>query len=228
MIESTIYHPADTVMDDLSTLKVGLRQHGCKACDLGLQEGLNGCCVARGNERFRRMIIGEAPGRHEDATTLPFVGPAGELMDRIFASVGFDTNTDFYITNTILCRPIAPKGSGKENFTPRIEQKRRCRPFLDAQIRLVNPRIIVTLGIPATEAVLGLRNIKMGDYRGVIKTINQGFYALLGTRPIYVFPMLHPAAILHAKSQPEKYKLYRQQTWTDIQFLKKFIEENVL
>ena len=226
-----ITDPASQEFADIGDLRMTLTEEGCRACDLGFQEGLNGVCVARGLASSRRMIIGEAPGKHEDAQSEPFVGPAGQLLNKVLESVGFNPDTDFYVTNVVLCRPIAPKGSGKENYTPRMVQRRRCRPFLEQQIGLIQPRIIVTLGKPATEAILGVSGIRMGDYRGkmqrnvaILQHSEEG--TLIG-RP-YVFPMLHPAAILHARSQPEKHQLYREQTWEDIKHLKQFIEENDL
>jgi len=206
----------------LEELRFTLHSEGCKMCSLGFQEGLSGCCVARGNPASKRMIIGEAPGKHEDSQSIPFVGPAGRFLDKIFSSVGFNINTDFYLTNIILCRPIAEKGSGKENYTPRKEQRNRCKPYLDAQINFINPRIIITIGKPATETILGTTSIRMGDYRGKLLT------NIPGTHGALVFPMLHPAAILHAQSQPNIYQLYREQTWQDIQILHAIIDkENI-
>lgn len=208
-----IFTTVDQLRDYLHTI-------GCKNCELGFQKGLNGCCVSRGEWQTRRMIIGEAPGKIENSLSSPFTGPAGQLMDKIFASVGWDTNTDWYMTNTILCRPIAERGSGKENLTPKAEQKRRCRPYLETQISLIQPSIIVTLGKVSTDAILGKQAPKsMGDCRGKI------FNWIFQDRNIIVFPMLHPAALLHAQRQPEKYQLYREQTWQDIKNLKKIIDQ---
>jgi len=179
------------------------------------------------------MIIGQNPGKWEDAQSVPFCGPAGVLLQKILASVGWDIDQDWYITNIVLCRFIAPKGSSKENLTPYMEQRKKCRPYLDAQISFVQPRIIVTLGKPATEAILGLKNIRMGDYRGqivenlVVIEKTEGEENITVGRP-FVFPCLHPAALLHTQSQPERHELYRQQMWQDIQYLKKFVEENNL
>jgi DNA polymerase len=177
------------------------------------------------------MIVGEAPGKDEDSTRNPFTGPAGELMDKIWAAAGLDTN-DFYITNVVLCRPVAPQGSGKENYTPKVEQRARCKTFLDAQIGLLKPSLIVTLGKVATEAILGHRIERMGDYRGRFLNVTMASQDLEdGTvtigRPC-IFPMIHPAAILHAQRDQEKYRLYRQQTWRDIQLLAEFIRERHL
>lgn len=198
----------------IESLKHDLHTKGCTRCNLGFQKGLIGCCVSRGDHSKRRMLIGEAPGRFEDAQSEPFVGPAGKLLDKIFAAVDWDTNKDWYLTNVVLCRPIAEKGSGKENLTPRSTQKARCRPFLDRQIELIQPRIIVTIGGVATQALLKVGSMRMGDYRGRLLDVN-------GTK---VFPMIHPAAILHAQSQPDKWQLYREQTWEDIQKLRQIVD----
>lgn len=215
-----ITNPRKVKFESLTDLQLKLHTQGCRACSLGFQENLNGCCVARGCAGKQRMIIGEAPGKYEDAQSEPFVGPAGKLMDKIFESVGFDVNKDFHVTNVVLCRPIAVKGSGKENYTPRVKQQRTCRPYLDMQIGFIKPKLIVTLGKPATESILQLRNIRMGEYRG--------HQFKLPENGAVVFPMLHPAAILHASFQPEKYKLYREQTWADIQKLKQIVEKEDL
>ena len=219
-----ITDPAAQEFEHIGDLHMTLTEEGCRACDLGFQEGLNGCCVSRGSHITRRMIIGEAPGKHEDAQSEPFVGPAGKLLDKVLESVGFDPKQDFYITNVVLCRPIAPKGSGKENYTPRMEQRRRCRPYLEQQISLIQPRIIVTLGKPATEAILGVTGIRMGDYRGKLQIINQGFYGMLGVKPTLVFPMLHPAYLLHSKKNPQQHQKAREDMWQDVQKLKEIVD----
>jgi uracil-DNA glycosylase family 4 len=226
-----IIKPDEINFESMGDLHQILLEEGCRACSLGFQEGLNGCCVSRGNYLTKRMIIGEAPGKYEDAQSEPFVGPAGQLLNKILDSVGFNHEEDFYITNVVLCRPIAAKGSGKENYTPRQEQRNKCRPYLEAQIRMISPLLIVPLGKPATEAILGVKGIRMGNYRGkaVMHKWNPWPENVIGsTWNIWVFPMLHPAAILHARSQPEKHRLYREQTWEDIQNLKKLIEEKGL
>lgn len=199
----------------LQELVQQLQEPPCTRCNLGLQPGLQGPCISRGEPATGRMLIGEAPGRYEDALSEPFTGPAGQLLDKIFEAVGWDTNADWYLTNVVLCRPIAAQGSGKENFTPKVEQRERCRPFLDKQIELIQPHIIVTVGGVATQALFRVGQVRMKDYRGRLVEIDG----------IKVFPMLHPAAILHAQGQPELYSLYRKQTWEDIQKLKQIVDE---
>jgi uracil-DNA glycosylase family 4 len=207
----------------LEQLKAHLHTEGCKRCDLGFQPNINGCCVARGPNSTNKMIIGEAPGKEEDSKRLPFTGPAGRLLDEIWKAAGIDTK-DWYITNCVLCRPVAPYGSGKQNYTPRVEQRHRCRPYLDAQISLLRPRIIVAQGAVATAALIGATSVKMGDYRGKLVELPwpPGIYGLKFTT--LLFPMIHAAAILHS-SGTERYDLYRQQTWDDIRKLKQILEE---
>jgi uracil-DNA glycosylase family 4 len=218
----------------VGSLKRHLTMNGCHLCSLGFQPEINGCCVARGSELTNKMIIGEAPGKEEDSTGTPFSGPAGRLMDEIWKSVGMDTN-DWYITNVVLCRPYSPRGSGKENFTPKKDQQARCKVYLDKQIALIKPQLIVTIGAIATQAILGpCINFKMGDYRGKcfdegvkcwdvgMQSINPGWQKF---EKKLVFPMIHPAAILHAKGS-DKYDLYREQTWQDIKTLKMIMEDH--
>lgn len=203
-----------------------LRHHGCRMCDLGFQKDLNGCCVMRGTVN-NKMIVGESPGKEEDSKGQPFTGPAGRLMDKIWASVGMDTN-DWYLTNVVKCRPIAPYGSGKQNLTPKVEQRQRCKPFLDAEIRLLKPRIIITVGGTATAALTGAKSVRIGEMRGKL-TKNLWPPEHDGSQLEYLlFPMLHPAAILHASRDPEKHLLYRRQTWDDIQRLKEILTEESL
>ncbi len=198
-----------------------LHTQGCRMCSLGFQPNLNGCCVSRGTFDTKKMIIGEAPGKEEDARGAPFTGPAGQLMDRIWASVGMDTN-DWYLTNVVLCRPVAPRGHNKQNLTPKYEQKLRCSPFLMQQLTLLNPKIVVTVGAVATATVMHRNTIRIGEYRGKLREGKAGKLRFL------LFPMLHPAAILHAKKDPEKHTMYRQWMWDDIRKLKQIVMENNL
>jgi uracil-DNA glycosylase len=207
--------------ESITQLRLRLHTDGCRRCSLGFQEEINGCCVSRGNPLSKLMIVGEAPGKEEDAKGLPFTGPAGRLMDKIWASVGMDTWSQWYITNVVKCRPYLPKGSGKENFTPKVEQQKQCRPYLDQEISLIKPRVIVLLGKVAVDNVLpSYKKMTMGAIRGQMVTFT-------GVIPVY-FPMLHPAAILHAQRDPETEALYKQQTWDDIRFLKNYLVERGL
>ena len=137
---------------------------------------------ADGNPESGLMLIGEAPGRDEDIEGLPFVGRSGRLLDRMLAAIGIDRGSA-YIANVI---PWRPPG----NRTPTPMETEICRPFIERQIELVDPRIIVTLGGPsskvilnATEGVLRLRgNWKVHTTRGGVE--------------IPAMPTLHPAYLL--------------------------------
>ena len=124
------------------------------------------------------MFIGEAPGFHEDKQGVPFVGAAGQLLNRLLGEVGIDRD-DVYISNTVLCRPPG-------NRDPRPDETEACRPWLDERIDIVDPTVIVTLGNWATRYVLG-PNVSISRVRG------QRFPWQRRT----VIPTFHPAAVLH-------------------------------
>jgi len=203
---------------NLASLNTALHVSGCKSCSLGFQPNINGCCVSRGNLNSRFMLIGEAPGKEEDSTREPFTGPAGQLLDKIWESVGMRTQ-DWYLTNVVLCRPASKYATGKQNYTPQEDQMEICAPYLEKQIRLVRPLIIVTVGLISAKWILG-RNIAttMGAIRG--KLTERTIYGMR----IPIFPMIHPAAILHATGDEEKQSMYRRQTWEDIQQLRRIVD----
>jgi DNA polymerase len=154
-------------------------------------EGFEGCNLkftakntvfADGNPQAPIMLVGEAPGRDEDLEGLPFVGRSGQLLDRILAAIGLD-RSNVYIANTIAWRPPG-------NRTPTPHETEICRPFIERQIELVNPRILVTLGGPsaklllnATEGILRLR----GNWRR---------HETKSGTAIPAMPTLHPAYLL--------------------------------
>jgi uracil-DNA glycosylase len=135
-----------------------------------------------GNPSADLLFIGEAPGFHEDRLGRPFVGAAGQLLDSMLASIGLDRTT-CAIANVIKCRPPG-------NRDPMPDEIDACRPYLEAQIHFMAPRVIVTLGNFATRFVLD-RQVGISRVRG------QRF-AMLGAT---VIPTFHPAAVLHGGGQ---------------------------
>jgi DNA polymerase len=139
-----------------------------------LLEAFDGCalkktasrlCLSRGSEQARLMLIGEAPGKDEDIQGAPFVGRAGQLLDRMLAAIGL-TEADFYITNLVFWRPPG-------NRTPSPEEAQVCQPFVERQIELLAPEILVFLGnaaakqlTGATEGIMKLRG-KWLTYSGI-------------------------------------------------------------
>lgn len=135
-----------------------------------------------GDPSARVMLIGEAPGRNEDLTGEPFVGAAGKLLDSILEGAGL-ARGDVYIANILKCRPPG-------NRDPRPEETSACTPFLLEQVRLVAPRVIVTLGNHATRFVLGTRE-------GITTLRGRVFSA----RALTVVPVFHPAAVIRDPSK---------------------------
>lgn len=131
-----------------------------------------------GNPSADLMFIGEGPGFHEDQQGIPFVGAAGQLLNKLLAEIGIERD-DVYITNTVLCRPPG-------NRDPRPDETQACQPWLDERIELIEPAVIVTLGNWATRYVLG-QQISISRVRG------QRFPWNGRT----VIPTFHPAAVLH-------------------------------
>ena len=145
------------------------------------------------------MFIGEAPGRDEDLQGIPFVGRAGQLLDKILAAAGI-ARGDVYIGNIIKCRP-------PNNRTPLTSEIEACMPYLAKQIEFIRPAIICTLGLPATQTLLGIRG-SMGSLRG--KIYRDG--------DILIVPTYHPAAALR---DPR----YKKPIWEDFQILKREYEK---
>ena len=121
----------------------------CNSCHrCALAENRTHAVVGRGNLQANIMIIGEAPGKNEDETGLPFVGRSGQLLENILASVKLSTETDIYIANICKCRP-------PENRVPTSEEAAACKPYLFEQIRLVDPKIILLTGVTSVKGVIG-------------------------------------------------------------------------
>ena len=127
------------------------------------------------------MFVGEAPGREEDIEGLPFVGRSGKLLDRMIAAIGLD-RSNAYIANVI---PWRPPG----NRTPTPQETQICLPFIQRQIELVNPDVLVTLGNPSTQTLLSTRE-------GIMKTRGRWFDYDTGTRVIRALATFHPAYLL--------------------------------
>src|SRR3954471_12681179 len=149
---------------------------------------------ADGNPLARVMFVGEAPGREEDIEGLPFVGRSGQLLNRMIAAIGLDRG-NAYIANVI---PWRPPG----NRTPTPQETQICLPFIQRQIELVDPDVLVTLGNPSTQTLLSTRD-------GIMKTRGKWFDYDTGTRTIRAIATFHPAYLLRSPS-------YKRMTWQDL------------
>jgi DNA polymerase len=158
---------------------------------------------ADGNPQARIMFVGEAPGREEDIEGLPFVGRSGKLLDRMISAIGLDRSSA-YIANVI---PWRPPG----NRTPTPQETQICLPFIQRQIELVNPDVLVTLGNPSTQTLLSTRE-------GIMRTRGKWFDYDTGTRVIRALATFHPAYLLRSPS-------YKRMAWQDLRSIAKALAQ---
>jgi uracil-DNA glycosylase family 4 len=168
----------------------------CRECELGSMR--TNAVPGEGNPNARIMFIGEAPGADEDAQGRPFVGRAGKLLDKIISACGLK-RSDVFIGNILKCRP-------PENRDPAAEEIISCLPYLQRQIEIINPEVIVALGAHAARTLLNT-NKPIGQLRGQFHE----YYAGLGRPPIKMMATYHTAYLLRNYS-PEN----RQRVWEDM------------
>jgi DNA polymerase len=134
------------------------------------------------------MFVGEAPGRNEDLQGLPFVGQAGQLLDRLLAEIGLE-RPDVFVTNVLRCRPPG-------NRDPHPVEIERCQDYLFRTIELVQPVVICTLGNFATKLL-------RGDTTGIMRLHGRAEVRVVGPRAVRLFPVFHPAAALYTPANVE-------------------------
>jgi len=135
------------------TLEEGARvAAACRKCAIGAERRNN--VYGEGDPRARLMVIGEGPGETEDKLGRPFVGRAGELLNKMLAAIDL-ARESVYICNIVKCRPTLRTPGGLRNRAPDPQEIANCRPFLDEQIALVQPSIILALGAPSAKSFLG-------------------------------------------------------------------------
>jgi len=126
----------------------------CRRCAIGSSR--RNSVYGEGDPCAALMVVGEGPGEREDQLGRPFVGRAGELLDRMLGAIGLPRE-DVYICNTVKCRPTYSDGIRLRNRAPEPDEMANCRPYLDEQIEIIRPRIILALGAPAAKSFLGPR-----------------------------------------------------------------------
>jgi len=169
----------------------------------GFNTALTKIVFGEGDAQADLMFIGEAPGEEEDRTGRPFVGAAGQLLEKMIGAMGFSRET-VYITNVLKTRPAG-------NATPTGEEAALCKPYLVEQIRIVNPRVIVALGLSASQVLLGSSS-PMRSLRGRWHPMPEG---MLGDgesgSTIEIMATYHPAYLLRSYTQEN-----RQKVWSDL------------
>jgi uracil-DNA glycosylase len=173
--------------------------HSCLKCPLG--QTRTKFVFGVGNPQASLMLIGEAPGADEDAQGEPFVGRAGQLLNKVLAAINFQRG-DVYICNILKCRPPG-------NRTPAPEEVEQCMPYLKKQIDLVKPKLILCLGLTAIQNLLGVRD-SLGNLRGKVLRFE-------GT-PVMV--TYHPAALLRNPN-------WKAPAWEDVQAVRKLHDQLV-
>lgn len=167
----------------------------CRGCDLYRNatqavfgELETGATVRR--PKVAIMMIGEQPGNHEDMEGRPFVGPAGKLLDKCLEEAGID-RSKVYITNTVKHFKWEPRGKLRIHKKPNITEIRACRPWLDAELEMVKPNLIVCLGAVAAQSLLGSA-FKITKAHGEVREV-EGLPPIIAT--------LHPSAIIRARTK---------------------------
>lgn len=169
--------PADPAKRLARLVELSESLRDCQRCGLHAQRTQT--VFARGNPQAELCFVGEGPGADEDAQGEPFVGRAGQLLDRMIAAIGFERD-EVYICNIVKCRPPG-------NRKPQPEEMTACQPFLNEQLALVGPKVIVALGATAAEGLLGRLPGGITRTRGQWRLYN---------RTIPVMPTFHPAYVL--------------------------------
>jgi len=170
IVDPAAVAPALRTWDELSAT-----MHECFACPLSRSRTRVVPGVFPASARL--LLVGEAPGRSEDEGGLPFIGRSGQLLDSVLAEVGLE-RADLAVLNTVKCRP-------PDNRTPRQSEGATCRPWLEAQVDVIDPRVIVTLGSSALAWALGT-GVRIGAVHGTEHAV----------RGRTLVPTYHPAAAL--------------------------------
>ena len=156
----------------------------CSACELHKERTHS--VFFDGNPNAKVMLIGEAPGKNEDMRGIPFVGRAGQLLDMFLEEAGISRKKDIYICNTVKCRP-------PENRVPKPEEKAACRVYLDAQISLIRPEVILLCGMTAVQSMMETK-LPISKIRG------EWFDGPFGSK---MMPIFHPSYLLRNHSLEE-------------------------
>jgi uracil-DNA glycosylase len=180
----------------LPVLKEAVQKcHGCDLYRNATQAVFGELEAGRAAKRLRVaiMMIGEQPGDHEDIEGRPFVGPAGKLLDKCLEEVAID-RSKVYVTNTVKHFKWTPRGKLRIHKKPNVTEIRACRPWLDAELEAVRPKLLVCLGAVAAQSLLG-SHFKITKSHGKIQEV-EGLPPIIAT--------LHPSAILRAQTEEDR------------------------
>lgn len=182
----------------ISLEKISQKVSNCSRCRLA--QTRKNTVIGMGVEHPAVLVIGEGPGEEEDNQGLPFVGPAGKLLDKMLSAIQLDRNVNCYIANIVKCRP-------PHNRTPYPDEAECCRAFLDAQIFILKPKLILCAGRTAIQNLLHIET-SLSQIRGKFLEYNN----------IPVLATYHPSALLRDVN-------YKRPTWEDLKLFKSKLEE---
>jgi uracil-DNA glycosylase family protein len=179
-----------------SLTSLGERVQECRACEL--YQGTTQAVFGEGSARAEVMFVGEQPGDREDREGHPFVGPAGRMLDKALEEAGIDRKLT-YVTNAVKHFRYEERGKRRIHQRPSAEHIRACRPWLDAELAAVRPRVLVCLGAVAAQSLLGSK-VRVTKDRG--KPLESELAAV-------VLVTIHPSAILRERDEPAREQAFR-------------------
>jgi uracil-DNA glycosylase len=191
---------APYVPEDRTLPVLAAAVQACRGCDLYLRATQAVFGEIESGQLPKRpqvavMMIGEQPGDHEDQEGRPFVGPAGNLLDKCLEEAGID-RTHVYVTNTVKHFKWEPRGKLRIHKKPSLREIRACRPWLDAELETLHPKLIVCLGAVAAQGLLGSA-FKVTQEHGIVQQV-PGLPPIIAT--------LHPSAILRAPTEEDRHR----------------------
>ncbi len=197
LIEGNLKKKVDSSLEDLRA-----EMDGCQICPLG--KSRLKVVFGVGDTKAQLMFVGEGPGYDEDHRGEPFIGRAGQLLTKIIEAIGFK-RSDVYIANIVKCHPMIdptqPESRGNDR-KPSMDEINSCLPFLERQIKIIKPKIIVALGNVAAQTLLGLTE--------GISSLRGRFYDYQG---IKLMPTYHPAALLRNPN-------FKKDVWEDMKMVR--------
>ena len=176
-----------------------IRQEARKCQDCPLWANATQTVFGAGDPHARVMLVGEQPGDEEDKKGLPFVGPAGRLLDRALEAAGVERE-QLYVTNAVKHFKWQARGKRRLHKTPAQREIDACHQWLEREIETVKPRVIVALGSTAAKAVIG-KDFKV--------SVQRGQFVQSALAP-YVFATFHPSALLRLREEEEKERAFQQ------------------
>jgi uracil-DNA glycosylase family 4 len=184
----------------------------CRRCTIGFERRNN--VYGEGDPSARLMLIGEGPGETEDLMGRPFIGRAGQLLDKMIGAIGL-AREEVYICNTVKCRPTTPGLRGPRNRAPEPIEMQNCRSYLDEQIEIIRPSVILALGAPAAKSFLG-KDFQITKMRG-------RWYE--GPFGIALMATFHPAYVL--RQTGGELEGVKRMVWADLKAVRAKLDEPI-